>query len=210
MHHTVPQPQLGGRGADRSVAKALGGGSAVNAMVYMRGQQEKDYDGWAAYLGNEDTNGSTPICCRTSKGSRRIPASTTRYHGISGNLRISEPRPYLGHHGGFPSRRHRAWAHPYNADFNGVRQKRRRHHAAYVWPVERQDGAHRRQKGVPRSVLARDERLTIITDARVDEIVHQRPRYRRALYAKNGESHTMRASRKRNRWLLRGPITAPS
>src|SRR3569623_1836512 len=51
MHHTVPQPQLGGRSPIVPVARALGGGSAVNAMVYMRGQKE-DYDGWAAYLGN--------------------------------------------------------------------------------------------------------------------------------------------------------------
>src|SRR5215217_2471288 len=51
MHKTVPQPQLGGRAPIVPVAKALGGGSAVNAMVYMRGQAE-DYDGWAAGLGN--------------------------------------------------------------------------------------------------------------------------------------------------------------
>jgi len=43
MHHTVPQPQLGGRGPIVPVARALGGGSAVNAMVYMRGQSD-DYD----------------------------------------------------------------------------------------------------------------------------------------------------------------------
>jgi len=51
MHRTVPQPQLGGRAPIVPVGRALGGGSAVNAMVYMRGQRE-DYDGWAAYLGS--------------------------------------------------------------------------------------------------------------------------------------------------------------
>ena len=36
---TVPQPQLGGRAPIVPVAKALGGGTSVNAMVYMRGQR---------------------------------------------------------------------------------------------------------------------------------------------------------------------------
>lgn len=52
MHKTVPQPQLGGRAPIVPVAKVLGGGSSVNAMVYMRGQKE-DYDGWAQSLGND-------------------------------------------------------------------------------------------------------------------------------------------------------------
>lgn len=50
MHKTVPQQQLGGRAPIVPVGKALGGGSAVNAMVYMRGQAE-DYDGWGRGAG---------------------------------------------------------------------------------------------------------------------------------------------------------------
>ncbi len=50
MHTTVAQSRLGGRAPIVPQAKALGGGSAVNAMVYMRGQRE-DYDGWDAMLG---------------------------------------------------------------------------------------------------------------------------------------------------------------
>ncbi len=40
MHKTQPQPQLDGRAPIVPQAKVLGGGSAVNAMVYMRGQPE--------------------------------------------------------------------------------------------------------------------------------------------------------------------------
>ena len=47
---TVPQPGLNGRKGYQPRGKALGGSSAINAMVYIRGHRA-DYDGWAA-LGN--------------------------------------------------------------------------------------------------------------------------------------------------------------
>ncbi len=47
---TVPQPGLGGRRGYQPRGRTLGGSSAINARVYMRGHPS-DYDGWAA-LGN--------------------------------------------------------------------------------------------------------------------------------------------------------------
>jgi choline dehydrogenase-like flavoprotein len=44
---TVPQPGLNGRKGYQPRGKTLGGSSAINAMLYVRGQRE-DYDGWAA------------------------------------------------------------------------------------------------------------------------------------------------------------------
>ncbi|MDU8928535.1 GMC family oxidoreductase N-terminal domain-containing protein [Alisedimentitalea sp. MJ-SS2] len=43
---TVPQPGLNGRQGYQPRGKALGGSSAINAMLYIRGQAA-DYDGWA-------------------------------------------------------------------------------------------------------------------------------------------------------------------
>jgi choline dehydrogenase-like flavoprotein len=44
--HTTPQPGLNGRRGFQPRGKALGGSSAINAMLYVRGHPS-DYDGWA-------------------------------------------------------------------------------------------------------------------------------------------------------------------
>src|SRR5690606_29425153 len=89
MHKTVPQPQLGGRGPIVPVARTLGGGSAVNAMVYMRGQKE-DYDGWAAHLGNA-TDWSYEDLLPHFRSLEANARFNNRFHGSTGNLRVSEP-----------------------------------------------------------------------------------------------------------------------
>ena len=47
IYETEPQAQAGGRKMFVPQGRTLGGGSSVNAMVYIRGARE-DYDGWSA------------------------------------------------------------------------------------------------------------------------------------------------------------------
>nr|WSX74569.1 GMC family oxidoreductase N-terminal domain-containing protein [Streptomyces sp. NBC_00899] len=47
---TVPQPGLGGRTVRWPAGRALGGSSAINAALWVRGNPA-DYDEWAAYGG---------------------------------------------------------------------------------------------------------------------------------------------------------------
>src|ERR1700744_3231412 len=54
-HTTVPQEHLGGRRHDIPQANVLGGGSSVNAQVYMRGRPS-DYDAWEEALSGENDN----------------------------------------------------------------------------------------------------------------------------------------------------------
>jgi len=55
LFHTEPDPGLNGRRLRYPRGKVLGGCSSINGMIYMRGQS-RDYDGWAAALGDPAWN----------------------------------------------------------------------------------------------------------------------------------------------------------
>ena len=89
---TVPQPGLNGRQGYQPRGKALGGSSAINAMLYVRGQRQ-DYDGWAD-LGNEgwDWDSVLPYFKKAENNVRGAGET----HGASGPLQVSDqkvPRP---------------------------------------------------------------------------------------------------------------------
>ncbi|MGO4353526.1 GMC family oxidoreductase [Rhizobium sp. RAF36] len=191
MHHTVPQPQLGGRGPIVPVAKALGGGSAVNAMVYMRGQKE-DYDGWARYLGN-GSEWSYADMLPHFTGIEANSRFNNAYHGISGELRVSEPKHISDTTEDF-IRAAQGLGHSYNPDFNGERQNGVgiMQHTFAKWGrrTERSDA-----KKAFLDPLAKDERLQIITCARVDRILIENGRARGIVYTRDGETQTAIAGR---------------
>jgi choline dehydrogenase len=118
MHHVLPQEQLGSRAPIVPQAKVLGGGSAVNAMVYIRGQAE-DYDGWDEALGGAGWSYKDllPYFIR-QEGNDHLGAP---YHGVDGPLKVS----HLGQHSAMSRAFVQAMQErgvPYTADFNGVRQ----------------------------------------------------------------------------------------
>jgi choline dehydrogenase len=52
MFHTEADPGLNGRSLRYPRGRVLGGCSSINGMIYMRGQS-RDYDGWAAEVGDD-------------------------------------------------------------------------------------------------------------------------------------------------------------
>ena len=52
LYRTEEDPGLNGRALPYPRGKVLGGCSSINGMVYMRGQS-RDYDGWAALVGDD-------------------------------------------------------------------------------------------------------------------------------------------------------------
>ncbi len=85
---TVPQPGLQGRIGYQPRGKGLGGSSAINAMVYIRGHR-RDYDQWAA-LGN--TGWSYADVLPYFKRSEDNSELDGEYHGKGGPLRVSGSR----------------------------------------------------------------------------------------------------------------------
>jgi choline dehydrogenase len=53
LYQTEPDPGLNGRSLRYPRGKVLGGCSSINGMIYMRGQS-RDYDGWAALVGDPE------------------------------------------------------------------------------------------------------------------------------------------------------------
>jgi len=93
---TVPQPGLNGRVGYQPRGKALGGSSAINAMVYIRGHRS-DYDGWAA-LGNHGWAYDDVLpYFKKSENNESIHDS---YHGVGGPLNVADLRtsnPFQDH-----------------------------------------------------------------------------------------------------------------
>jgi choline dehydrogenase len=185
MHQTVPQPQLNGRAPIVPQAKLLGGGSSVNAMVYMRGQRE-DFDGWDEALGG-GKGWSYADVLPHFRGMERNTKLNDEYHGIDGPLWVSDPgqidsltEAFMLSAQGIGVR--------YNPDFNGARQ-------AGVGRMPHTIGRHRRCDAVQAflSQVRGDSRLALVTEAVATRVLIEGGRAVGVEYRAGGETHRARA-----------------
>ncbi len=141
--------------------KTLGGGSSVNAMVYIRGQKE-DYDDWRAMgcpgWGYDDV---LPYF-RKAESNERLSAP---YHGTDGHLKVIDCR--YRHPLGYAFLRAAQQAGlPYNDDFNGEKQEGVGFYQNTISAARRGSTAATYLKSVAGSPL-----LSIKTEAPVSEII---------------------------------------
>jgi choline dehydrogenase-like flavoprotein len=115
---TTPQAGLAGRRGYQPRGKALGGSSAINAMIYMRGHP-RDYDDWAA-AGNSGWGWADvlPVFKRGEHNERGADV----FHGTGGPLNVAEVRSPQSVTLAFVEAGLQA-GHPRNADFNGASQE---------------------------------------------------------------------------------------
>ena len=86
--HTTAQKGLNNRKSYQPRGKALGGSSAINAMIYIRGQKE-DYDSWA----NEGNDGwSWNEVLPFFKKAENNENGSTKFHGNIGPLEVSNQK----------------------------------------------------------------------------------------------------------------------
>jgi choline dehydrogenase len=122
-HHTAPQEHLNGRVHDIPQGNVLGGGSSVNAQVYMRGRPS-DYDEWDALLrGDNDYPGWSWADVlphfRAMEGNNRL---CDERHGADGPILVSDPG-HIDDVSRWFVQSVQALGEPYNHDFNGAKQR---------------------------------------------------------------------------------------
>jgi choline dehydrogenase len=89
LYKTEPDPGLNGRSLRYPRGKVLGGCSSINGMIYMRGQS-RDYDGWAAQLG--DAAWRWDACLPFFKQHEDHWRDSDRLHGSGGEWRVEKQR----------------------------------------------------------------------------------------------------------------------
>ncbi len=122
-HQTVPQAHLDNRVHDIPQGNVLGGGSSVNAQVYMRGRPS-DYDAWHELLrGDNDYPGwgwkDVLPHFRGMEGNNRLH---NELHGAEGPLLVSDPG-HIEDLSRWFVQAVQAMGEPYNHDFNGATQR---------------------------------------------------------------------------------------
>ena len=187
MHRSEPQPQLDGRGPVIPQARLLGGGSAVNAIVYMRGTAA-DYDDWDRELGGGSGWAFADLlpCFRRMEANERL---NDRFHGIAGELRVSDPGHVCAMSKAFVLAA-QGCGHPRNDDFNGASQ-------AGVGYLQYTIGEARRCGAVRAFLepLRGDRRLTVVTEALVTRILIEDGRAVGVVYRRGGSETEVRCGR---------------
>ena len=117
-YRTDPNPGLNGRSLDWPRGKVLGGSSAINGLLYVRGQRE-DYDYWRQ-LGNKGWSYSEvlPYFRRSEDQERGADA----FHGVGGPLAVSDMRTRRDVCDALIAAAGEVGIEP-NDDFNGARQE---------------------------------------------------------------------------------------
>ena len=95
MFQTEPEPGLNGRSLKYPRGKVIGGSSAINAMISMRGQR-RDYDQWRQ-LGLNGWGADDVFSVFKRLDNHFL--GETEHHGASGEWRVEAPAAALGYSG---------------------------------------------------------------------------------------------------------------
>jgi choline dehydrogenase len=192
MFETEPENSSGNRRIAIPRGKVLGGSSAINAMLYVRGQAA-DYDGWAQ-RGNlgwsyddvlpyfrkaenceqlSDGDDSFDSALRGVGGPLNVAAVRTRYEALDIVIDAAEKLGY-----------------PRNHDYNGATQE-----GFGYYQVTQKNGLRFSAKKAYLQPARKRPNLRIITHAHVTKISLTGKRADRVHYNRHGKSHYLRAGR---------------
>ncbi|MBA2553872.1 MAG: GMC family oxidoreductase N-terminal domain-containing protein [Geodermatophilaceae bacterium] len=194
---TEPEPGLDGRRIYHPRGKVLGGSSAINGMIYIRGNR-RDFDRWAAAgntgWGYDDV---LPYFIRAEGNSR----GADRHHGGDGPLAVSD-NPALDPRSEAFLDAARELGYAENRDFNGAEQDGFGPFQVNIRSGRRITSA----EAFLRPVLGRPN-LTVATNALATKIVLTDGRASRLDYVRDGE--TIQAHIRRELVLCAGAFESP-
>lgn len=183
LHRTVPQTNLGNRILEIATGRVLGGGSSVNAQVYMRGYRN-DYDDWGIVTGSDLWNWDSLMPhFRRLEGNQRLSGE---HHASEGPLQVADPG-FVCEYSQLYAKAVQNLGLPFSADFNqgapsGV---------GYLQFTARNG---RRCSAVD-AFLAQvrgSARLRVVTGAQVNRIVFEQQRAVAVEFSQRGQKHTVR------------------
>ena len=162
MYQSEPEPGVLGRSMTVPQGRTLGGGSSVNAMIYIRGQRE-DYDTWrdmgCTGWGWEDV---LPVF-RRAENNQRLAGPL---HGTQGPLHVSDNHEHRHPLSYAFVRAAQEAGIPFNDDFNGAHQD-----GVGFFQTTTREGRRGSTAATYLKAVRGNRLLTIRTDAFIDGVV---------------------------------------
>ncbi len=187
---TVPQAGLDNRRGFQPRGKALGGSSAINAMLYLRGHKQ-DYNEWADLGCDGWSWDEVPPYFKRAEGNAR---GADNFHSAKGPLQVADQNAPRGISDAFVDAAE-ALQIPRNDDFNGARQE-----GAGLYQVTQfSKGAHKGERCSAAAAylfpMQSRKNLTVVTRAEVSRVVMDGTRAVGVAYKRKGQDHVAKTGR---------------
>jgi choline dehydrogenase len=184
---STPQTGLDGREVSIPRGKVLGGSSAINGMIYIRGHRQ-DYDDWAeSGCTGWDYDSVLPYFKKSEANTR--PNIDTTHHGINGPLSVSDPSGPNNVDHDFVNAAQELQLHACE-DFNVPEPE-----GVGIYQVTQQNGRRHSTGAAFLKPMRSRENLEVITGADVSQVIIEGKRAVGVSYRDNkGASHTVLAS----------------
>jgi choline dehydrogenase len=182
---TQAEPELAGRSVPWPRGRVLGGSSAINGLIYIRGQAE-DYDHWRQ-LGC--TGWGFDDCLPYFKKAERQERGPNELHGADGPLSVTDLREKGVLERAFIDAALEL-GYPENSDFNGPEQE-----GAGWYQVTVRDGFRCSAATAYLKPAMKRPNLRVITDAHVERILIEDGRATGVVYRVGNETRTLKAQR---------------
>lgn len=187
IYQILPEPQLKNRAGPFYQGKVIGGSSAVNGMIYLRGQRE-DFDHWVK-LGCTGWDYASVLKAYLRAEDQRSRGAS-EYHSMGGPLAVSDcpnTHPLID---AFIDAAEQAGV-PRNTDFNGARQEG----AGYYQTMAKNGRRCSAAQGYLNPIRGSRPNLTVMTGAVAERVLFEGKNADGVEFIHEGRRHTAKAKR---------------